>query len=996
MIKTHVLVHSKKTLCVGLIVCMVLFLISFTSAFEFDNVYTYNENTKTATIKNAFGFGADIATVQLITPLNVVVPRGYQKVAEFKLTGLQDYSDSLKELELYNKKDNLKKFNRNYDYKYKTYEDVLVNDYDNVFKGYTENGTKIYSYEIVGNHYEEKEVWNKLNIVDIKNNDVLIIGIFTNVEAGDNVEWIPNMFGIRIEEWASWTENLAVGLLGNWELDEGDITGTGTIVDKLGLNDGTNAGAINAVGLLGGAYDFEDDIDSTIGIPTTNGLDSLDNWSISYWIKAETIPQFPRPFHFGNNTDTQGIAFEYNIVPNPDEVQMFVGTGAGHSTLTGCPVDPGRWIHIVGTYDGTSARYYCNGTLVDTEGLSYTTTTADITLGARPDLNGSAGRNFDGIIDSLKIWDRPLNTTEISELYNGGAGITSNNDVYFTYDNVNYSTYCTTETLPTLNYPISTLDYSGVGGSLQINYTCDSTNYLYNITLTTAKNITFFNSTSQQLYSWNYKLLQTAEYFAESTTSGATNPFNITLDSDSQITIAYLNYNNTAVLGSISYSGDTYVLSRNQISPVVSSDTNISFYWNITRADGFNYAITSQNQTVSPIVINETCTGMYRLYNLSLVDEITQVKINEASHNSSIKVDLNLYDSGRTRIVKHYYAEFKQTNPVTFCIDNNLSSGEKYSLDLQIQYAATNYSTEIYNIYNFNLNSSSLNQNITLYDLPTANAQNFKLLVRDTSYLPIEGALIEIQRKYIENGTFLITEIPKTDAEGLTSASLQLNDVIYKFNIYDAGVLVSSFDNVLAICQTPLVSTCIIDFNAILTGIDIPNYEDNNGFNFTLGYNSTTKTVTSTFLISSGEPSTILLEVIREDSLGTAVCQDTLISASGTLSCVIPVSFGNSTVLAKVYRNGIEQGRGNIKLDQKSSDIFGPILVILSLFVMLTLVGIGISDNPIISGVFLFVGVLLLFAMNLVSNSGFIGATSTFLFLGIAIILIIIKAGRRT
>jgi len=46
--------------------------------------------------------------------------------------------------------------------------------------------------------------------------------------------------------------------------------------------------------------------------------------------------------------------------------------------------------------------------------------------------------------------------------------------------------------------------------------------------------------------------------------------------------------------------------------------------------------------------------------------------------------------------------------------------------------------------------------------------------------------------------------------------------------------------------------------------------------------------------------------------------------------------------------------------------------------------------------VFLFIGVLLLFAMNLVSNTGFIGATSTFLFLAIAIILIIIKAGRRS
>ena len=256
--------------------------------------------------------------------------------------------------------------------------------------------------------------------------------------------------------------------------------------------------------------------------------------------------------------------------------------------------------------------------------------------------------------------------------------------------------------------------------------------------------------------------------------------------------------------------------------------------------------------------------------------------------------------------------------------------------------------------------------------------------------------MIKIDRKYIENGTFYTTEIPKTDAKGVTSASLETDDVIYNFYIYDNSVLISTFTNVLAICQTPLVSTCSIDFNAFQTGISIPDFELGNDFNFTLGYNSTSKVVSSVFNIPSGEPSTILLEVIREDTLGTAVCSDTLTSASGTLTCTVPASFGNSSVLAKIYKTGVEQGRGNVKLDQSSSDIFGPILIMLSVLVMLTLIGIGISDNPIVSAVFLFVGVLLLFAMNLVQSTGFYGAGATVLFLGIAIILVIVKAGRRT
>jgi hypothetical protein len=219
--------------------------------------------------------------------------------------------------------------------------------------------------------------------------------------------------------------------------------------------------------------------------------------------------------------------------------------------------------------------------------------------------------------------------------------------------------------------------------------------------------------------------------------------------------------------------------------------------------------------------------------------------------------------------------------------------------------------------------------------------------------------------------------------------------VIYNFYIYESGVLVDSFTNVLAICQTPLVSTCEIDFNSFQTGINIPSYEEGDDFNYTLGYNSTSRVVSTSFTIPSGSPSAVQLVVIREDTLGTSVCSDTLTSSSGSLSCVVPSSFGNSTVLAKLYKNDVEQARGNIKLDQRSSEIYGVILVVLSLMVMMTLIGLAISDNPVISAVFLFVGVVLIYGMNLVQNTGFVGATATILFLAIAIILVIVKAGRR-
>jgi hypothetical protein len=207
--------------------------------------------------------------------------------------------------------------------------------------------------------------------------------------------------------------------------------------------------------------------------------------------------------------------------------------------------------------------------------------------------------------------------------------------------------------------------------------------------------------------------------------------------------------------------------------------------------------------------------------------------------------------------------------------------------------------------------------------------------------------------------------------------------------------LVSSFTNVIAQCQTPLVTTCEIAFNAFQTDIEIPDYETGDDLNFTIGYNSTSRIIRSQFSIPSGNPAEMELEVIKEDTLGTSVCTDTLTSASGTLTCTVPSNFGNGTVLARLYKNNDEVGKGNVKLNQQTSDIFGVIMVVISVLVMITLIGIGVSDNPVVTGIFLFVGLVLLFAMNFVQNTGFIGATATILFFAIALILVLIKAARR-
>ena len=112
-----------------LLFCMIL-LVGTISALEFDNVKSYDELTKTVTIENVFGLGADIAKIKLNTPLVVTTGYGGEfKVAEFEVTSLTDYTDAFGDMKFSNVNDNLKEIEREIKYKVRSYEDYEVDDY---------------------------------------------------------------------------------------------------------------------------------------------------------------------------------------------------------------------------------------------------------------------------------------------------------------------------------------------------------------------------------------------------------------------------------------------------------------------------------------------------------------------------------------------------------------------------------------------------------------------------------------------------------------------------------------------------------------------------------------------------------------------------------------------------------------------------------------------------------------------------------------------------
>ncbi len=199
---THREVHqSTKSMLVILgVIFFSVFLMGTVSAFEFDNVKNYDKATKTITIKNSI-FGIPfleldtVAKIRLDSPVIVYVTEGSnKKVAEFTISNYENYSNVFKEMEFYDIKNNMQKFNRDFIYKYKN--DLGTKTVYRIVEDYN-------SSKLINKSFQEENIkWINLNTTKSFPKGNLTIGIFIDVYKEDKVEWIPTLFGVRIDEWA--------------------------------------------------------------------------------------------------------------------------------------------------------------------------------------------------------------------------------------------------------------------------------------------------------------------------------------------------------------------------------------------------------------------------------------------------------------------------------------------------------------------------------------------------------------------------------------------------------------------------------------------------------------------------------------------------------------------------------------------------------------------------------------------------------------------------
>lgn len=478
--------------------------------------------------------------------------------------------------------------------------------------------------------------------------------------------------------------------------------------------------------------------------------------------------------------------------------------------------------------------------------------------------------------------------------------------------------------------------------------------------------------------------------------AGETFTLNVTLPSGTTSSDTKFTYNGTTQVLSGVTVGDNKIYTGSITTPDVNANNNVPFSWNLTLTTGtesYEFSVISGTQQVQPLSIDDCAVYTDLLINATLRDEETKAFItpNFSIQNTTIEIEVVLTSLADATQSSTFAQNYTYNNPAQVCVGSGLLNTTTYRMDSTIRYEATEYDSEFYNIQNFSLNNNSIPQNIQLYDLLSADSQEFVVTVKDQNFLPLEGALVSITRKYIADGVFRTVEIPETDSSGQAVAHLVENSVIYTMTVSKEGQLLATFDNVVAVCQNQVIGECNINLNIFSSSVNVGNFVDYNDIRFTSSLNKPSRTITTVFTIPSGATSTILLNATKFDRFGNnTVCSDSLTSSAGTLTCIIPQSFGNITVQADLLKDGRVISTEFYDLTESSADVFGPsrIILVMILIIILPLMFITSSIGAIVAMIF---GIVIASILLIIDVGSVFGTASTIMWLVVAAAILIWK-----
>jgi hypothetical protein len=218
----------------------------------------------------------------------------------------------------------------------------------------------------------------------------------------------------------SWTtvSDADAALIAHWKLDESS-TG-GLVLDASGNgNDGSHVNFSSPHGPSTDvptvnypnprSLDF-DGADDFVSIPASSSFSELEELTVAAWFNTDTLSVPNSHRVIATLLPSTYLSLNVNGAARPF-ISMRIGGSQQTLRSTFYP-EVGRWYHVAATYDGTTMRIYVDGELQNTKGDLSGTVDMGLT---RSKLIGSyttAGREFDGRIDDVRVYGRALSLSD--------------------------------------------------------------------------------------------------------------------------------------------------------------------------------------------------------------------------------------------------------------------------------------------------------------------------------------------------------------------------------------------------------------------------------------------------------------------------------------------------------------------------------------------------------------------------------------------------------
>src|SRR3989344_1357743 len=271
------------------------------------------------------------------------------------------------------------------------------------------------------------EFWNgKLDDIKIYNFALTAAQVKANYNSRSTADGASQVLGQAVNNQPG---ALNSGQVGYWKMGEASWTNncsTTSVTDSSGNgNNGTscpNGTGISApsVGKFGNAPDLNGSTQYLSAAHSTS-LDITGSITVAGWMKSDNTSGTHYIASKGDFTNSR----LWGLLQSNTTIQFFINGSSGYTLLTsdaGSMPDT-NWHHVAGVYDGTNMNIYVDGILAKSTAKTGTINSSSVAVLIGTLINnGSNQEFFDGKLDEVRIYNRALSASEVTQLYNFAPG----------------------------------------------------------------------------------------------------------------------------------------------------------------------------------------------------------------------------------------------------------------------------------------------------------------------------------------------------------------------------------------------------------------------------------------------------------------------------------------------------------------------------------------------------------------------------------------------